>query len=128
MPLSTAERLEGELTLTAPDFGLDEGGYEARIEIWEELAGEREGVSTAQRAAHIRYLALRAAIMSLIQQADKFRAEGDITTEKNILGRVSVLKDFMTAAEVEAGLVAPVQSSTSGRANPAPEFEEWGIR
>jgi len=126
--LSTLERLEAGLGLIPADFELSESAYESRIELWEELAGERPEASETQRQAHIRHLALTGAIASLMRQADKFRAEGDITTEKNILGRVAILQGYQTTAELEAGLVAPVQPSGVVSANPAPEFGEWGIR
>ncbi|MBZ9715279.1 hypothetical protein [Deinococcus multiflagellatus] len=122
-------RLHGEQHLTAADFNLEPTAYQNLVDLWVELASEREGVSLQQRRAHVRVLALKAVIQILIGEDDKFRAEGSITTEKNVMARVNLLQGWLKDAETEAGLVAPVTPVAQvGQANPEPEFAEWGLR
>ncbi|SEI67065.1 hypothetical protein SAMN04488058_101298 [Deinococcus reticulitermitis] len=122
MPLGTAERLEAEYALTAAALGLSATAFEGRIELWETLAGERAGATDDQRRAQVASFALTAWIAYLIEQDDKFRAEGDLTTERDVLGRIALLREQQRAAQQAAGLVAPL-----GTANPAPLLEPWGL-
>ncbi|WP_104990867.1 hypothetical protein [Deinococcus sp. NW-56] len=126
MTLTVAERLEGELSLTAEALGMSERVFDRRLELWEALAGERETATNAQRQAHVAYLALGAWITYLLGQADKFRAEGEVTVERDILGRVVLLRDQQDVAQVQAGL-APPTTANQGEANPAPILEPWGV-
>lgn len=122
MSLGTAERLEAEYALTPAALGLSGSAFEARVELWEALAKERPGATDDQRRAHVASLALAAWIAYLIEQDDKFRAEGELTTERDVLGRIALLREQQRAAQQGAGLVA-----VGGAANPAPVLEPWGL-
>ncbi|MDL2342567.1 hypothetical protein QOL99_00190 [Deinococcus sp. MIMF12] len=126
MPLTPAERLEAEHSLTAEALGMSEGVFDRRLVLWEEVAGERTDATESQRQAHVASLALGAWIAYLLGQADKFRSEGQITVEQDILGRVALLREQQGAAQAQAGLVAPAANGPV-TANPAPIFEPWGV-
>ena len=123
--LSTADYLEGTYGLTAEGLGLDGTVFTRRVGLWERLAAQRPGMSAEQRAAHVEVLALRAWQTQLMQEADKFRAEGDITVERDVMARVTQVGVWLTAAEAEAGLTPAAAGQVS--ANPAPEFGSWGL-
>ena len=122
--LSTADLLEGSYGLTAESLGLDEATFTRRVGLWERLAAQRPGASEEQRAAHAQVLALRAWQGQLMQDVDKFRAEGDITVERDVMARVKQVGVWLTAAEAGAGLTPVAKRRT---ANPAPEFGSWGL-
>ena len=96
-----------------------------RVGLWERLAAQRAGVSAEQRTAHTEVLALRAWQAQLMLDADKFRAEGDITVEKDVMARVKQVEAWLKAAEAAAGLIPAATGQVS--ANPAPEFGAWGL-
>lgn len=124
--LTTVDRLEGLYGLTGTDLGLDEAAFTRRVALWEQLAAEQGG-TPRQQQARVRITALTNAITALMRRADKFRAEGDITTERDILGRVKVFQGWLAAATAEADPTAP---TSTGRisANPAPEIDGYGLR
>ena len=123
--LSTADLLEASYGLTAESLGLDAATFTRRVVLWERLAAQRPGAPEEQRAAHAQVLALRAWQAQLMQDVDKFRAEGDITVEKDVMSRVKQVGLWLAAAEAEAGLVPAPTGRVS--ANPAPEFGTWGL-
>lgn len=123
--LSTADHLEGTYGLTAEGLALDDTVFTRRVGLWERLAAQRAGASDGQRTAHIEVLALRAWQAQLMLDADKFRAEGDITVEKDVMSRVKQVEGWLKAAVAQAGL--PVSGTGPRGANPAPEFETWGL-
>ncbi|GGL18369.1 hypothetical protein [Deinococcus radiotolerans] len=128
MALSLTARLEARYGLTAEDFELEGDQYRDRAALWQELAAEREAATEPQRTAHAQALALTALIMAQTRRADKFRAEGDITTERDILGRVAIFQGWLTAAERDAGLAPPDTSPGPRHANPNPTVDPWGLR
>lgn len=125
LALTTVDRLEGLYGLTGTDLGLDEMALARRVGLWEQLAAEQGG-TPQQQQARVRVTALTNTITALMRRADKFRAEGDITTERDILGRVEVFQGWLKAAEAE---VNPTSPSSSGPriTNPAAEFIGYGI-
>lgn len=124
-PETAADRLEGLYGLDAHTLKLSEAQFARKVGLWLGLAAERETATPAQQAAHVEVLALRSWQTALMREADKFRAEGDITVEKDIMSRVAQVQKWLTAAEAAAGLTAAV---VTGGGNPAPEFAEWGLR
>ncbi|MFC3833501.1 hypothetical protein [Deinococcus rufus] len=128
MGLSTDQRLEALYSLTADTLGLAPAAYQRRVGLWGHLSRQRmattPGLTPAQTDAFVDVLALRAWQAVLIGQADKFRAEGDITTERNMQIRLDEIRGWISSAETAAGLT---EGPTSVSSNPAPEFAAWGI-
>lgn len=122
MALGTADRLEALYGLTSDALKLDTAAFNRRVALWEALAGEQDSADPAQKAAQVQVLALRAWQTSLLGEADKFRAEGDITVEKDILGRVALVSGWLMAAEAAAG-----GGSGTGLSSPAPIMGDWGV-
>lgn len=127
MALTAAQRLEAELSLTAAALGMTGTQFSDRVKLWDKLAAEREGATAAQQQAHVKALALHAWIARLMGQADKFRAEGDVTVERDLMGRIRFLEPQLTAAQAAAGLTAVSAPGGRASANPAPLLEGWGI-
>ncbi|MBZ9715495.1 hypothetical protein [Deinococcus multiflagellatus] len=126
--LSAAARLEGRYGLVAEDFALTPTDYAQRVALWEAMAAEQASATPEQRQAHVQVLALTAVIMAQTRRADKFRAEGDITTERDILGRVAIFQGWLAVAEGLAGLAPPAAAPGPRRANPSPVIDPWGLR
>ena len=124
-PLTPAEQLEGLYGLTSQVLGLDEVDFERRISLWTRIAAQRTEASAQQQIAHVALLAIRGQITHLIGEEDKFRAEGDITAERNITERIKYLDGLLPGLELECGLRSPEAQRTSS--NPAPLLEPWGI-
>lgn len=123
--LTTVDRLEGMYGLTGADLGLDGAAFTRRVALWEQLSAEQGG-TPRQQQARVRVTALTNTITALMRRADKFRAEGDITTERDILGRVEVFQGWLTAAVAEADPTSP-SSGGPRSANPAPDITGYGI-
>lgn len=124
--VTLAELLEGNYGLTAVSLKMSADDFTRRLGLWNKLAAQRQTASADQKAAHGQVLALRAWQSQLMGQADKFRAEGDITVEKDIMARVAQVDLWLKSAEAEAGLTLPT-AQADHRANPAPEFGAWGL-
>lgn len=118
--LTAAELLEAHYGLTADALGLTAEGYVQRLKLWERAV---TAWPVERREAGLRTLALRAWVTRLVAQADKFRAEGDITVERDILGRIEVVRSWLATAEAEGAASA----AATGSANPSPELVPWGI-
>lgn len=121
--LSAEELLEAHYGLTPEVLGLTSEAFTQRVALWEQLVSERP---EEKRAAGVRVLALRAWVTRLLAQADKFRAEGDVAIERDMLGRVKVVQGWLSVAQVEAAAGGEADVSDSG--NPTPVLEAWGIR
>lgn len=121
---TATELLEAQYSLTAASFGLTADAYAERVQLWEQVASSLYG-TPAQQAARISVYALTAVIQHLIGQKDKVRVEGDITMERNILGRIEVLQGFLKAAQQAADGLTP--GGTAPSVNPAPEFGTWNL-
>ncbi len=115
-PLKPRQRLEGELNLLPSDVGLSSAAFDDRIKLWAQLAAERAGATEAQQYQHLKALAIRAWITALSRKADKFRAEGDVTTERDILGRIERLEALEAAAIDQAGLNPDAPADGDGAA------------
>lgn len=124
-PLTTADRLEGLYGLTGADLGLDGAAFTRRVALWEQLAAEQGGTSRQQQA-RVQVTALTNTITALMRRADRFRAEGDLTTERDILGRVEVFQGWLSAAVAEADPTSPSNGGPRS-ANPAPDITGYGI-
>lgn len=126
VPVTPQELLAGEYNLSGADLGLSDEAYAQRLELWTRLAGRTPGLTAAQQEAALRVLALRAWVTVLIGKADKFRAEGDITVERDIMKRIGVVQDWLNAAEAQA--TPPASAPRRSPANPAPEIVGWDLR
>jgi len=117
------DRLAAELNVTAEDLGLDDGAFSDRVKIWGQLAATGPDQDAERVYQRVKAHLLRNWITSLTRDADKFRSEGEITVETNILGRIALLQQDLKLAMLGSGtgFVLP------GTANPAPEFEAWGV-
>lgn len=122
--LTVRDELEASYGLTGQVLGLSPGDLDRRITLWLGVAARRTTASTAQQAAHVRVLALTGWITRLMGGADKFRAEGDLTVEKNNMARIALVQGWIDEAKAEAGLI---DADVVG-GNPSPEFTEWGLR
>ncbi len=69
-----------------------------------------------------------ARIVVLEGQADEFEAVGEVKLKMSVMTRITRLTDLRDAAlaAVTAALTPPAPPVR--RENPAPEFEEWGLR
>ncbi|RJF74459.1 hypothetical protein D3875_04050 [Deinococcus cavernae] len=121
--LSTSDMLKSMYGLTPVTLGLDEGEYAWRVELWERQAAT-QAADPKDLPALIRVLALRAWQAQLVSLADKFRAEGDITVERDIMGRLALVGSWLGEAQGEL----PTVSARRRRANPSPEIEGWGLK
>lgn len=125
VPVTPHELLAGEYNLSGIALGLSDDAYAQRLKLWTRLAGRTPGLTAAQQEAALRVLALRAWVTVLIGKADKFRAEGNITVERDIMKRIGVVQGWLEAAEAQA---TPSSSTQRGAANPAPEIVGWDLR
>ena len=121
--LSTSDMLKSMYSLTPATLGLDEDEYAWRVELWERQAAT-QAADPKDLPALIRVLALRAWQAQLVSLADKFRAEGDITVERDIMGRLALVGGWLGEAQGEL----PIVSARRRRANPSPEIEGWGLK
>lgn len=121
MPLGAQARLEAELGVTADDLGLSDAQYDARIAVWESLAGETQPDVTRRYPSVKAYL-LRTWITALTRKADKFRAEGDVTIERNMMARIALLK-----VDLDVALAASLPPADSSDAAFGPLIGEWGV-
>lgn len=121
MAVATADRLGAELGVTADDLGLTDQAFGDRIDLWKRLvAGEPDLERQYQR---VKALLLRNWITALSREADKFRAEGELTIETNIVARIALLQADLASAVAGSGPPA----FSPGSANPAPVIEAWGL-
>lgn len=120
--LTAAETLEGLYGLTGSELGLDEQRFAARLGLWERLAAQQRPDAPAFQQASVRAMALRAWVTALIGKADKFRAEGDITVERDVMARIGLVKAWLLEAEAEA--LPPVSSSADTF---GPVMDWWGV-
>ncbi|GAA4002349.1 hypothetical protein GCM10022631_11300 [Deinococcus rubellus] len=125
MPLTDRDRLEAELNVVADDLGMTEAQFEARIDVWTELATERDAVTLAQQYEHVKALLLRSWIVALMRKSDEFEAVGDIKRKTNILGRVQQFEALERVALRNADLLIEVLGPVA--ANPAPVIGGWGV-
>ena len=120
--LSSAETLEAFYGLTSKELGLDPQAFAGRLRLWEKVTAQKGGTSQAQ-AAGVRVLALRAWVTALIGKADKFRAEGDITVERDVMARVALVQGWLAEAEAEA--LTPTGSAVADVFGPS--MDGWGV-
>lgn len=120
--LTAAETLEALYALTGSELGLDAERFTARLSLWERLAAQQHPGAPALQQASVRAMALRAWMTTLIRKADKFRAEDDITVERNIMARVDLVKAWLQ--EAEAGAAPPVATSADTF---GPVIDAWGV-
>lgn len=118
--IKVQDRLTAELNVTAADLGLDDDAFSDRVKLWGQLAAgpDQDPERVYQRVkAHL----LRNWITSLTRDADKFRSEGELTVETNILGRIALLQGDLLLAQSAATVDVP------GLAAYGPTVDAWGI-
>lgn len=121
--LTAAETLEGLYGLTGSELGLDAQRFAARLDLWERLAAQKFPDGPDLQQASVRAMALRAWVTTLIGKADKFRAEGDITVERDVMARVGLVNTWLSEAEAETTPPASSSADTFG-----PVMDEWGVQ
>jgi len=101
--------------ITPADLGLaSQKELEDRLSQYVELALSREGVTPEQVYRHALALVLGARIKTLEGNADKFRAEGELTTERDIMSRIRRLEGLRDAALQAAGLTGATTTRARG--------------
>jgi hypothetical protein len=96
-----------------------------RLRQYLTIAGVGSGVTaqpTEPQRQQVLALIYGARIVVLEGQVEKFRREGKITIERDLLSRINRL----TAAR-ESALLAAVPSATDGGDSLAPIMDEWGV-
>lgn len=121
MPLGSQDRLEAELGVTADDLGLSDAQYAARIAVWESLAEETQP-DVLRRYPSVKAYLLRTWITALTRKVDKFRAEGELTVERDMMARIALLK-----VDLDVALAASLLPTDSGDAAFGPLIGEWGV-
>ncbi|GAA3995249.1 hypothetical protein GCM10022631_01770 [Deinococcus rubellus] len=124
MPLGAQARLEAELGVTADDLGLSDAQYVSRVQAWQTLAEETQP-DELRRYFTVKAYLLRTWITALTRKADKFRAEGDVTVERNMMARVALLKADLDVAL--ALTLSPEPTSDPADAAFGPLIGEWGV-
>ena len=119
MAVKVQDRLAAELNVSPEDLGLTPDAFSERVKVWVQLAaasGDQDPERIYQRVkAHL----LRNWITALTRDADKFRSEGDLTVETNILGRIALLQGDLLLAQ-SAGVVFEPASY-------GPTVGAWGV-
>ena len=120
MPVSTKDRLQAELGVQASDLGLEEQGFADRVKTWGRLAEETQS-DPAKRYPTVKVYLLRTWITTLSRKVEKFRAEGEITVEQDIVSRITLLQaDLLEAQSAAAG-------EGSALASFGPVVAGWGV-
>lgn len=110
--------------LTPAMLGLtSQSDLEERIGDYLTIAGATDTPTEPQRQ-QVLALIYGARIAVLEGKADKFRAEGDITTERDVMARIARLERLRAAAEA-----ASQAAETGGAVTEAflPTMEPWGV-
>lgn len=120
MAVSTKDRLQAELGVQASDLGLEEQAFSDRVKTWGRLAEETQPDGT-RRYAMVKVYLLRTWITVLSRKVEKFRAEGEITVEQDVVKRIEVLEADLLLAQSAAAIEVP------GLASFGPVVGGWGV-
>jgi len=120
MAVSMQQRLQAELGVTPNDLGLSEDDYLERLAIWQALAEETQPDVTKRYPAVKIYL-LRTWITTLSRKVERFRAEGEITVEQDVVKRIELLEADLLLAQSAAAIEVP------GLALFGPVVGGWGV-
>lgn len=102
----------------------DQTALEARIAQYLALRGvEGEAEPTEQQRQGVLALIYGARIVVLEGDVEKFRAEGEVTIERDLQSRIARL-----AAARDVALALALPEASAERADFAPFFGEWGVR
>jgi len=113
------DRLAAELNVAPEDLGLTQEAFNDRVRLWSQLAATGPDQDPERIYQRVKAHLLRNWITSLSREADKFRAEGEITVETNILARIAVLQGDLLQAQ-SAGVVFELASY-------GPVVGAWGV-
>lgn len=119
MAVKVQDRLAAELNVSAEDLGLTQDAFDDRVKVWGQLAASGPDQDPERIYQRVKAHLLRNWITSLTRDADKFRAEGDVIVETNILGRIALLQGDLLLAQ-SAGVVFEVASY-------GPTVQAWGV-